>query len=303
MSIATDPVLHHLTWTDVHERVSDLAGLLEPGGFDGVWGVPRGGCVPALMLSDALGLPLLDQPGPRTLVVDDLVDSGATLRSWSARHQFVALYRKAHAPQLIGSVELPHGWVVFPWEGVDEQAGPTDAVVRLLELVGEDPNRPGLVDTPGRVVRALAEMTEGYRMDPAVILERVFDEPSSDEMVVVDGIDFTSLCEHHLLPFAGTAVVGYVPQGGKVVGLSKIPRLVECFARRLQVQERLTRQIADAMDTHLAPAGVGVVLRAKHSCMGCRGVRKPAASMVTSATLGLFRDDPRARAEFLALAR
>lgn len=173
------------------------------------------------------------------------------------------------------------------------------AVVELLYHIGEDPGREGLLDTPARVARALREMTSGYEEDPAEILGTTFDV-ACDELVVLRGIRFTSLCEHHMLPFTGTATVGYLP-GARVVGLSKLARLVLCFARRLQVQERLTRQVARAIMEHLDAAGAGVVVRAHHHCMGCRGVKQPDAEMVTSAMLGAFRDDPAARAELLAL--
>lgn len=189
------------------------------------------------------------------------------------------------------------------WPGRPTQHDAELAVATLLGYIGEDPQRPGLADTPARVVRALAELTAGYCDDPAELLARVFPD-DHDEMVVVTGIDFTSLCEHHLLTFTGTAVVGYLPApGAGVVGLSKLARLVDCYARRLQVQERMTSQVADAMVEHLAPLGVGVVVRARHSCMGCRGVRKPGAEMVTSALRGAMRDQADTRAEFLALAR
>ena len=174
------------------------------------------------------------------------------------------------------------------------------AVETLLRLVGEDPERNGLADTPARVVRALKEMTVGYRHDPGAILSTVFDD-SCDEMVLVRGVEFTSLCEHHLIPFTGVATVGYIPDG-QVVGLSKLARLVECYARRLQVQERMTEQIADALDKYLAPLGSGVVLRAHHLCMGCRGVKQPGAEMVTSAIRGNLREQPASRAEFMQLA-
>lgn len=171
------------------------------------------------------------------------------------------------------------------------------ACVRTLLLaVGEDPTRDGLIKTPQRVVRALAEMTSGMHVNPATVLGTVFNE-TSDQMVVVTGIRFSSLCEHHLLPFTGTATVGYVPDG-RVVGLSKIPRLVDVFAKRLQVQERMTNQIASTMMTALRPLGVGVILRAHHSCMGCRGVRQPDAEMVTSCLLGVMREAG-AKAELL----
>jgi GTP cyclohydrolase I len=175
-----------------------------------------------------------------------------------------------------------------------------DAVRTLLSSLGERVEREGLKDTPARVVRALREMTSGYEVDPREVLSRTFAE-ECDEVVVVRDIAFTSLCEHHVLPFTGTADVGYLP--GKVVGLSKIARLVDCFARRLQIQERLTRQIAVALMEHLGARGAGVILRAHHACMGCRGVLKPRTEMVTSCMLGVFRDDRGARQELLALCR
>lgn len=173
------------------------------------------------------------------------------------------------------------------------------AVATLLDYIGV-PIDNGTTDTPARVVRAFAEMTAGYDVDVPALLERTFDD-HCDEMIVVSDIEFTSLCEHHLLPFMGTADVCYIPQDGKVVGLSKIPRLVDAFAKRLQLQERLTRQIAEALVEHLDPLGVGVVITAKHLCMSCRGVRKPGAAMTTSAMLGKLRESDVVRHEFLAL--
>jgi GTP cyclohydrolase I len=175
-----------------------------------------------------------------------------------------------------------------------------EAVTTLLRFIGEEPERDGLRDTPARVVKAWREMTAGYAEDPAEILSRTFAE-TSDEMVILRGISFYSTCEHHLLPFYGEAVVGYLP--GKVVGISKLARLVECFAKRLQVQERMTRQIAEAVEKHLDARGVGVVLRAHHLCMGCRGVRQEETEMVTSSMLGTLRTDATSRAEFLRLTQ
>jgi len=175
-----------------------------------------------------------------------------------------------------------------------------EAVTTLLRFIGEEPERDGLRDTPARVVKAWREMTAGYAEDPAEILSRTFAE-TSDEMVILRGISFYSTCEHHLLPFYGEAVVGYLP--GKVVGISKLARLVECFAKRLQVQERMTRQIAEVVEKHLDARGVGVVLRAHHLCMGCRGVRQEETEMVTSSMLGTLRTDATSRAEFLRLTQ
>jgi GTP cyclohydrolase I len=173
-------------------------------------------------------------------------------------------------------------------------------VYAMLDAIGEDPKREGLVDTPARVVKALKEMTAGYQEDPGQILSRTF-AVEYDEMVVLRDIDFTSLCEHHMLPFMGKAHVGYMP-GDRVVGLSKMARLVHCYARRLQVQERLTQQVANSMQEHLGAAGVGVVVEARHECMACRGVKLPGSTMVTSAMLGSMRE-PAQRAEFLRLTK
>lgn len=175
---------------------------------------------------------------------------------------------------------------------------PELAIRYVLQAIGEDPDREGLRDTPNRVIRALKEMTSGLHIDPETVMGTVFNEVS-DQMIVVRGIRFSSLCEHHLLPFIGTATVGYVPKN-KVIGLSKIPRLVNVFAKRPQVQERMTNQIAETFMKSLSPLGVGVMIKAHHACMGCRGVMQPDAEMVTSAMMGCLRDDPRARNELLS---
>jgi GTP cyclohydrolase I len=175
-----------------------------------------------------------------------------------------------------------------------------DLVDSLLVELGEDPARQGLKATPERVARALRELTDGYGVRPEdVVADAIFDQ-DYDEMVVVKDINFYSLCEHHMLPFFGQVHVGYLPRG-KVVGLSKIPRLVEVFSRRLQIQEQLTKQVAEALNEALAPRGVGVVVEARHLCMEMRGVETPGGHMLTSCMLGTFRRDPRTRAEFLDL--
>lgn len=177
------------------------------------------------------------------------------------------------------------------------------AVRTLIALTGDNPARSGLLETPARVVRAYSEFFAGYGADIEAMLARTFDDVEGyDELVVVGGIDFTSHCEHHIVPFSGTCVIGYLP-GDRVVGLSKLGRLVDALAQRLQMQERLTKQIADALHTHLAPRGVGVVVRASHTCMTCRGARKPRAVATTSEMRGLMRSEASLRAEFLKLAR
>lgn len=176
------------------------------------------------------------------------------------------------------------------------------AVTDILANIGEDPSRDGLIRTPNRVARMYNELTAGYTTDPIKMLNGALFEVDYDEMVVVKDIDFFSLCEHHMLPFNGRVHVAYIPQG-KVVGLSKIPRIVEMFARRLQVQERMTTQIADFIEEVLQPQGVAVVAEGAHMCMVMRGVKKANASMTTSAMRGLFKSDSKTRKEFLSLIR
>ena len=173
------------------------------------------------------------------------------------------------------------------------------AVRGILREIGEDPDRQGLVGTPGRVHRMYAELTAGYHVDPERLINGAIFDVDYSEMVVVKEIPFYSLCEHHLLPFFGTAAVAYIPKG-RVIGLSKIPRIVEMYARRLQVQERLTQQVAGFLQERLGPGGTGVVIEATHLCAVMRGIRKPGTVMTTSHVLGLFRNSDKTRAEFFA---
>ncbi|MGY1747209.1 GTP cyclohydrolase I FolE [Blastococcus sp. SYSU D00695] len=190
---------------------------------------------------------------------------------------------------------------VRPVPGSVDRARAEAAVRELLIAVGEDPDRPGLQETPARVARAYAETFAGLGQDPDEVLSAVFDE-GHDELVLVKDIPMYSTCEHHLVPFHGVAHVGYIPgEDGKVTGLSKLARLVDVYARRPQVQERMTRQIADALHEVLKPRGVIVVIEAEHLCMGMRGIRKPGSSTVTSAVRGIFRDSAATRAEAMSL--
>ena len=177
-----------------------------------------------------------------------------------------------------------------------------DIIRQLLAELGEDPSREGLIDTPKRVEKALKFLTSGYEADVDTVLNNALFTVDYNEMVIVKDIDFYSLCEHHLLPFFGRCHIAYIPQG-RVIGLSKIPRLVEIFARRLQIQERMTSQIADTIREKIEPLGVAVVLEATHLCMAMRGVEKQNSFAITSAMLGAFQNDARTRMEFLELIR
>lgn len=174
-----------------------------------------------------------------------------------------------------------------------------EAVRTLIRYLGDDPDREGLADTPDRVLRSHAELFAGYHQDPAKEI-RTFTDGACDEMVVLRGVGFTSHCEHHLLPFSGVAHIAYLPNG-RVIGVSKLARLLEIYARRLQVQERLTQQVTAALDEHLQPLGSACVVEATHLCMTCRGVQKQESVLVTSSLTGAFRQ-PEVRAEFLHLA-
>jgi GTP cyclohydrolase IA len=177
-----------------------------------------------------------------------------------------------------------------------------DLVREMLVRLGEDPNREGLTATPERVRKAMQYLTRGYHEDPEALLKGALFTVSYDEMVIVKDIEMFSLCEHHMLPFFGKVHVAYIPKG-RVIGLSKIPRLIEIFSRRLQIQERLTTQIAETIQHAIEPQGVGVVIEARHLCMMMRGVEKQHSAAVTSSMLGVFRDEEETRSEFLSLIR
>lgn len=271
-----------MQWGDIYERIAKRIPKLAK-----VYGVPRGGAIVAGLTGRAVTRPELAD-----VIVDDIIDSGRTRQEWKTKYprkQFVGIVDKTKG-------EFCGQWVHFPWEqsaAVDAEAN----VVRLLQFIGEDANREGLQDTPKRVVKAWQEMTKGYRQDPKTILARDFDGDGYDEMIVCRNIEFHSTCEHHMLPFIGVAHVGYIPRS-RVVGLSKLARLVDCYAARLQIQEQMTKQIADALTGNLKPKGVAVVIVAKHLCMSCRGVSKQQSEMVTCSLDGVFRK-PEVRAEFM----
>lgn len=289
-----------LTWNEV-STLAKIAASRVPAG-SALYGVPRGGCHAAQAMAMAnTSLRLAESAEAADVFVDDLVDSGKTREHYAALYPgkpFVCLLDKAQESD-------PSVWIRFPWE-TDEVSGAEDGVRRLLQRLGENPDREGLRETPARFVKAMLEFTSGLKEDPMAHLNKDFglDDTSPVQyggMIISAGIPFVSLCEHHLLPFTGECHIGYVPSAEKkrVVGLSKLARLADGYARRPQVQERLTQQIADALLT-LSPVGVMVVVSAKHTCQCLRGVRKD-GRMITSSVYGVF-EEPAARAEFLALA-
>lgn len=290
-------ILHLLP--SLHRCVQD------PGGVIRVYGVPRGGIPVAMGLTGKVSrdfrIHMVDTPEEADIIVDDIFDSGATAeryKNWFPHIPFLCLVDKTQ-PEWQGK------WVVMPWEvtakGEDQSAD--DIVLRLLEYIGEDPHRQGLQDTPKRVLKGWQEWAQGYRQDPMKLLKTFTDGAENvNELVVVHNIPVISKCEHHLADIRGIAHVGYIPNG-KIVGLSKIPRIVDLFARRLQVQERLTNQIADALQEGLQPTGVGVVIRAEHACMSTRGVKIQNSVTSTSAMRGALFEKGPARQEFFELCR
>lgn len=288
-----------ITHTEIQDRVGILAEkvLTFTGKAPAIYGVPRGGIpVAYLLLRHIPGAYVVDSPVTADIIVDDLIDSGTTKNHHEDHYAkpFLALYDKCKEREL--------GWLIFPWEESAE-GSIEDATIRLLQFIGEDPERGGLLETPGRVARAWDDWSSGYGKNPADIL-KVFEDGGEtyDEMVMVRNIPFYSHCEHHLAPFFGTAHIAYVPNG-KIVGLSKLSRLLDMFAHRLQVQERLTGQVADALMKYLDAKGAAVSVRARHLCMESRGIRKQGHETVTNALRGVFKTDVAARAEFLASVR
>jgi GTP cyclohydrolase I len=272
----------------------ELGKTIAPGTVLTVYAVPRNGIPAALALAEHMPISLVDTPDRARIVVDDLIDSGATAKRYEGK-PFFALIDKRVAPYR-GS------WIVWPWEG-DAAGGVEDNIRRLLQYVGEDATRGGLLETPARVAKAWKEWCGGYDQDPKDVLKTFEDGAEGvDEMVVVKDIPFYTHCEHHMAPFFGTATIGYLPNQ-KIVGLSKLSRLLDIYARRLQVQERLGCQVADAIMEHLDALGCGVVINARHLCMESRGICKQGSTTTTSALRGLFKDEADVRAEFLALAR
>lgn len=270
-----------------------------------VYAIPRGGIPAAMAIRHHVHFDFVDEAYMADYVVDDLIDSGETMQRVLGSHPQSGWHRPVPVV-LINKPELPEGdklrgWIVFPWEG-DEIGSFEDNVRRMLQFIGEDAERGGLEETPARVAKAWSFWCKGYNETPEDIL-KVFEDGAQgvNEMVMVKDIPFYTHCEHHMAPFFGTATIAYIPDG-KIVGLSKLPRLLDCFARRLQVQERLTTQVADAIMEHLKPKGVGVIINARHLCMESRGICKQGSSTTTSALRGVMLEGV-PRAEFLSLAK
>jgi len=261
-----------------------------------VYGVPRGGIPVAYLISGYDNIfTLTDDPEEADIIVDDIICTGKTQDKYTKASWW---YDKPRLFAALIPEPLEGVWYVFPWEQGLQDESATDIPTRFLQYIGEDPEREGLRDTPQRVVKSWSELYAGYNQDPKTILSRDFEIEEYDQMIILRKHEFFSTCEHHLLPFIGTASVAYIPSNNKkVVGISKLARLVNCFSQRLQIQERMTQQIANAITECINPLGVGVFIEAQHMCIKLRGVRSTEASMCTSALTGVFRE-PQVRSEF-----
>lgn len=283
-----------LSWSDIHTRAMMASAGHEPvSGSTKVYGVPRGGIYAALAIKSAAAylIDIVDTPEEADIIVDDIIDSGATrLAHEKYGKEFVVLHNKPIKE---------NDWIVFPWEKAQGETGPEENIKRILQFIGEDPSREGLLETPSRVVKSYAHIFSGYNKEVKDVL-KVFKEEASDEMIVLKDIEFYSTCEHHMQPFFGKAHIAYIPNDG-VVGISKLARVLEIYARRLQIQERLTSQITTALMENLKPKGAACMIEAKHFCMVCRGVEKQNSIMITSSLKGIFKSDPAVRSEFLTL--
>jgi len=294
-----------LTWYDCDARAIRIADLIcedrrPKNNPIYLYGVPRGGIYPALMVHGILGsrghhCSIVSKAKDCDYVIDDIIDSEAT------KDRYILLFHKRFYALVNKKRDnaYKNTWVSFPWERANDEQGPEQNIVRVLEYLGEDSKREGLLETPKRVIKSFDTLYGGYKMKVEDCF-KVFEEDDSDEMVVLKNVEFYSTCEHHMLPFFGKAHIAYIPNG-KVIGVSKLARILEVYARRLQIQERLCQQVTSAIEKALSPKGAACVLEAQHFCMTSRGVQKQNSIMVTSSVTGEFRSQKETRAEFMGL--
>lgn len=270
-----------------------LANLIDSKKYTSIYPIPRGGLYIGIALSIRLNLPLVNKSHIHkgTLVVDDLVDSGATRKRY-IDNDFACIHIKKHTPEELCPsyyVKIKNDWIEYFWEKYSNERPAEDAVTRLIEMIGEDPGREGLVETPKRVIKSLQFLCSGYKQDPKEIF-KVFDSAGYNQIVLLKDIEMYSMCEHHILPFFGKAHVAYIPNG-KVIGISKLARLIEIYSRRLQIQERIGEQVTNDLMEYLNPLGAACIIESQHLCMKARGVQKQNSVMTTSSLKGVFLED------------
>lgn len=299
----------HLTWQDLKQRADKFTTFFRRRTTPrpvSLYGIPRGGVYAALLVSESLSRcgffpTIVEDPKSAELWVDDIRDTGATLLAYKKKYNPSSMVSECVLVDRLGEDACDRDiWFVFPWERLACECGPGENVTRMLQFIGEDPKREGLVETPKRVVRSWEKLFGGYKQNPEQFI-KTFKDGACNEMVVVRDVEFYSTCEHHLLPFFGKAHLGYLP-GGKVIGVSKLVRLLEVFARRLQIQERIGQQVTDTLMKTLAPMGCGCILQAQHFCMTSRGVEKQNSVMVTASLRGNFLEDDKVKQEFYRMS-
>lgn len=303
-----------LTWKDIKklatETIRDIEKYLDSNDivFCAVkmYGIPRGGifanqAIYAQMCNKCIESEIVDRPEDADIFIDDIIDTGATAGKYAREYKkpiFALINKQSETHKQSSNIDA---WYVFPWENVIGETGPVENVRRLLEYIGENPNREGLLETPDRVIRSYDKLFGGYKQDPKDVL-KVFTEGACDEMVLLKNIEFHSTCEHHMIPFTGRAHIAYCPDK-KVIGISKLARLLEIYTRRLQIQERIGMQVTQALDELLEPKGSACIIEAQHLCMTARGVEKQNSVMVTSSLTGVFLEEYSTRNELLTLIK
>lgn len=280
----------YITWEEFFDLLSDID---IPGNI--VYGIPKGGMIAAGFLKRAT---ITHNPAQANIILDDSVDSGKTKEKYVSQYpnaRFVSLYDKQK--------QNDNRWIVFPWEA-DHPAGEDNIqqnIVRQLQYIGENPTREGLKNTPSRITRSWKELFVGYSQNPADILT-TFSADRYDQIILLKDIEMFSMCEHHWLPFFGKAHVAYIPEE-RIIGVSKLARLVDIYAKRLQIQERIGEQVTGALMNYLKPKGAACIIEAVHMCMRMRGCSKQSSTMITSSLKGSFMDSAEARSELMRLIR
>jgi len=277
-----------LTWEDIYSLTADIQATYHP--ETKYWGIPRGGQIVAGMLGNAV-----DTPEEADVIVDDILNSGKTADAYALKYgkQIAILYDKRKLKDT--------RWIVFPWEVEDTLKEHEAIITRAIEVIGDSPNREGLKDTPKRVIKSWSHLFSGYKTDPKTLIT-TFEKGTYDQMIVLKDCEMYSTCEHHIQPFFGKIHIAYIPNT-KVIGISKLARIAECFSRRLQIQERIGEQITDFIMEALEPKGVGCVIEARHFCMMARGIEKQNSYMITSSLKGVFLKKQEVKEEFLSFVR
>lgn len=281
--------MKYISWEQIMEA---LVPIDKP--ENAVYGVPKGGMIAAGFLKNARKT---YRPEEANIILDDIVDSGTT------RQKYIQKYPEAEFIAIVEKNE-DRDWIVFPWEADHPNAQGGDSiqenVIRMLQFIGEDPTREGLKETPDRVARSWKdEIFAGYQKNPEDVLT-TFHSDGYNQIILLRDIELFSMCEHHMLPFTGVAHIAYIPNE-RIIGVSKLARLLDIYARRLQIQERIGEQVTNALMEHLKPQGAACIIEAVHMCMRMRGVSKQRSTMVTSSVKGVFFEDAKARAELMNL--